>query len=208
MKFEKLNENKLRIIVNSQDLIENHIDFHAFMSNSSETQDLFMSILDRAEKEVGFVTKNYKVRIEAFSMNNEDFVFTVTRLSDKAEKDTLKLQKPKFKRKTTVNSPLQSIYRFGTFDDFLNFVNEFKNSNIKNTSTLCKTIELITYKNCFYLIFTNINDKNRNYDKLFSLLTEFSTHINNSELFASKLYECGKICFKHNAIKNCQKFFV
>ena len=75
MKFEKLNENKIRIIVSTQDLIEKHIDFHSFMSNSLESQDIFLEILDKAEKEIGFVTKNYKVRIEAFAMNNEDFIF-------------------------------------------------------------------------------------------------------------------------------------
>ena len=80
MKFEKLNENKLRIIISSQDLLDKHIDFHSFMSNSLETQDIFLDILDKAEKEVGFITKNHKVRIEAFAMNNEDFIFTVTKL--------------------------------------------------------------------------------------------------------------------------------
>ena len=53
MKFEKLNENKLRIIVSTKDLIEQHIDFHAFMSSSLETQDIFLDMLDKAEKEVG-----------------------------------------------------------------------------------------------------------------------------------------------------------
>ena len=207
MKFEKLNENKLRIIITSQDLLDKHIDFHSFMSNSLETQDIFLDILEKAEKEVGFITKNHKVRIEAFAMNNEDFIFTVTKLSDKNDKEIYKQTKLKFKRKKTENSIFQSVYKFACFDDFLSFTASLKNSNIKNISTFSKSIILYTYKNNYYLVLNNINEQYKYNKKIFTLLTEFSSYINNSELFASKLAECGKIYFKNNAIKTCQKYF-
>ena len=56
MKFEKLNENKIRITLSTQDLIEKDIDFHSFMSNSIKSQDLFLDILEEAEKKVVYVT--------------------------------------------------------------------------------------------------------------------------------------------------------
>ena len=207
MKFEKLNENKLRIIISSQDLLDKHIDFHSFMSNSLETQDIFLDILDKAEKEVGFITKNHKVRIEAFAMNNEDFIFTVTKLLEKNEKEIYKQTKLKFKRKKTENSILQSVYKFACFDDFLSFTASLKNSNIKNIGIFSKSVILYTYKNNYYLVLNNINEQYKYNKKIFTLLTEFSSYINNSELFASKLVECGKIYFKNNAIKTCQKYF-
>lgn len=86
MKFEKLNEDKIRITLSSQDLVEKDIDFHSFMSNSIKSQNLFLDILEEAEKRVGFVTKDYKVRIEALAMNDGDFIFTVTRFSRKQRK--------------------------------------------------------------------------------------------------------------------------
>ena len=43
MKFEKLSENK--ITLTSQDLKDKNIDFHSFMSNTLEKQDLFWDIL-------------------------------------------------------------------------------------------------------------------------------------------------------------------
>ena len=52
MKLEKLNDNKIRITLNLDDLKENHIDFHTFMSNSIESQELFLDMLDKAEKEL------------------------------------------------------------------------------------------------------------------------------------------------------------
>lgn len=80
MKIEKLNDDKIRITLNLQDLEENHIDFHTFMSNSIESQELFINMLDKAEKEVGFVTDDYKVMIEALATANGNFILTVTRL--------------------------------------------------------------------------------------------------------------------------------
>ena len=207
MKFEKLNENKIRIIVSTQDLIEKHIDFHSFMSSSLESQDIFLDILDKAEKEIGFVTKNYKVRIEAFAMNNEDFILTVTRITEKDEIELSKHNKIKFKRKKIATSVKQSVYRFSCFDDFVSFALAIKNSCIKNITNSCKSIILYTYKDNFYLVFSNINSEYKYHQKLFSLITEFGTYVNNSELFESKLSECGNIYLKNNAIKLCQKYF-
>ena len=65
MKFEKLTENKIRIILNLQDLNEKNIDYHTFMSNSIESQDLFLDMLAKAESEIGFVTRDYKLLLEA-----------------------------------------------------------------------------------------------------------------------------------------------
>ncbi len=67
MKIEKLDENKIRITLNLNDLKEKNIDFHTFMANPIESQSLFLYMLEAAEKEVGFVTKNYQLSIEALA---------------------------------------------------------------------------------------------------------------------------------------------
>ncbi len=73
MQIEKITENKIRIILNIQDLQEKNIDLHTFMSNSIESQDLFYEMLNKAEKEVGFETKNYKLIIESLAIPNRKF---------------------------------------------------------------------------------------------------------------------------------------
>ena len=91
MRFEKINENKIRITLSHQDLEAKHIDFHSFMSSSLDSQDLFFDMLDEAEKQIGFVTKDYRIRIEALAMSEGDFIVTVTRsLPEVAEKSPLK----------------------------------------------------------------------------------------------------------------------
>lgn len=73
MRIEKITENKIRITLNMQDLEEKHIDLHSFMSNSLESQDLFYDVLDKAEKEIGFQTKDYKLMIEAIAAPGRKF---------------------------------------------------------------------------------------------------------------------------------------
>ena len=80
MRIEKLNENKIRIFFDIEDLVEKNIDLHTFMSNSMETQDLFLDMLDKAETELGFNTKNYKLVIEALASFDGNFIITVTRV--------------------------------------------------------------------------------------------------------------------------------
>lgn len=107
MKFEKLNENKIRIILSNQDLADKNIDFNSFMSNSAETQTLFLDMLEEAEEKVGFITRDHKIKIEALAMADGDFVVTVTRFGKKDENDVVipnKNKKIKVRRKTNTSS--------------------------------------------------------------------------------------------------------
>ena len=54
MKFEKLNENKIRITLTLHDFENRNINFHEFMSNPLETQDLFLDILEEAKEQIDY----------------------------------------------------------------------------------------------------------------------------------------------------------
>ena len=120
MQIEKLNENKIRITLNLDDLEENNIDLHSFMSNSIESQDLFYNMLDKAEKEIGFETKNYKLMIEALAVPEGKFVLTVTRFSQEKEQK----KKVKARRKSITSEKKLSIYEFNNFEEYIDFCND------------------------------------------------------------------------------------
>ena len=80
MKFEKLSENKIRITLTVNDLKEKDINFHDFMSNPLESQDIFLDILKEAKEKIGFNTTDYKVKIEALAMIDGDFIVNITRI--------------------------------------------------------------------------------------------------------------------------------
>lgn len=75
MKIEKLNENKIRITLNIEDLAERDIDYHSFMSNSIESQEIFLDMLNTAEKEVGFCTDDSRIMIEALALKDRKIRF-------------------------------------------------------------------------------------------------------------------------------------
>ena len=210
MKFEKLNENKIRITLNINDLKNKDIDFHDFMSNPIETQDLFLDILEEAKEKFGFNTANYKLKIEALATMDGDFIVNVTRLSE-TEKTTntssSTLKKFKVRRKSETPKSEQAIYKFESFDDYCYFAEYLSENNFSNAYLIAKKIVLYVYQNEYYLVFNDINVNYKNLFKFFSSIIEFGTYINDSSLFISKLRESGKIVIKNNSLKTSLKHF-
>lgn len=81
MQIEKIDNNKLEIVLSVDDLKNNNIDVHSFLSNSDETQKLFFNILDLAEKEFDFIVDEDKFVVESMSLNENLFLITITKLS-------------------------------------------------------------------------------------------------------------------------------
>ena len=183
MKFEKLTENKIRITFNSSDLQEKNIDVHSFMSNSIESQSLFLYMLDEAEREIGFITDNYKLSIQALALSNGNFIITVTRL----EKEILKPNRVQVKRKTDFAKNNTLIYKFQSFDDYCNFINFLTTSFSSHLKTL-ETAQLYKYNNLFFLII-----KCKPQSTITNLISEFASPVQASETMISKIRECGAV---------------
>ncbi len=212
MKFEKLNENKIKIIVSMKDLEDKDISLHDFMSNSIESQELFLDLLEEAEEKVGFKTSNCKIRVEAFAMTDKDFILTITKvLPDMAKKQSNPTLRKKLKVKRKINNIESSkdlIYKFNTFDDYCNFTEYLINNNLTDASKLAKSIQLYAYNNLYYLVFHNMNN---NYNKLstfYTSITEFGSYVLHPDLFIHKLYETGTLCVKNNALKKSFEYFI
>lgn len=208
MKIEKLNEDKIRIILNLDDLKEKDIDFHTFMSNSIESQEIFLDMLDEAEKEVGFVTDDYKIMIEALAMTNGSFVLTVTRLPEEKEKVTYKKKKLNFKRKNSSINSSTAIYSFESFDAFCEFCKFLNNNALKYFDSFSNSSSLYEYNSSYYLVFKHINVNSNLLRAFCSSITEFAHFVNNSDLFESKLLEYGNLIISDNAVDTCIEHFV
>lgn len=123
MKIEKLNENKIRITLNMEDLSDRNIDFHTFMSNSIESQDIFLDMLNKADEEVGFNTDDCRIMIEALALNDGHFVLTITKFEHKNdEKGLYRKKNLHIKRKSPKLNFDKTIYSFESFDAFCDFV--------------------------------------------------------------------------------------
>lgn len=208
MKIEKLNDDKIRITLNMEDLKENHIDFHSFMSNPIQSQDLFMDMLEKAEREVGFVTEDYRVMIEALAMSNGNFVLTVTRICPEKSKNTYKAKKLNIKRKTPTIDSKKVIYCFDHFDEFLGYCEFLKNDILKYLEDFTSHTRLYEYHNKYYFVLENIKANDHLLKSFASSITEFAHFVDDSDLFESKLLEYGTVIFNDNAISECLKHFI
>ena len=206
MRIEKLTENKIRFILNMDDLEEKNIDFHSFMSNSIESQDLFLDMLDQAETEVGFKTENYKLMIEALATSDGNFILTVTRISDENSHKKNSKKDVKIKRKNIVPNKLLSIYKFSSFDDFCEFctyiadVLPLSYKKIRNSS-------LYSYNSSYYLILSNMRITVADFKLFCNAITEFGTFVNTPSLFERKIKEYGKLIINEHAISTGLKYF-
>ena len=126
MQIEKINKNKLKVILNTSDLEENNIDLNNFMANSLESQELFLDILDLAEEKFNFYVHDSKLVIESISLAHNIFIFTITKLND-----------------TLIEKNKNYIYCFNTFDDVSNILKYINKEN------------LYKYNNKYYLVSTD-----------------------------------------------------
>lgn len=209
MKIEKLTENKIRVIINSEDLKKNNLDCHTLMEKPIESQKLFLEMLLKAEKEVGFYTEGYKLLVEAFSSSDGFFVFTITKYVEKVTNSPRKLKITPKKKTTNLNvQSATSIYQFSSFEEFCDFCVNIHNTHKINFKQLAKTISLYLYNDTYYLVLSNINANYEQINVFYSTISEFATLISHSETFKTKLFEHGKPLMKKNAIETGIKYFV
>ena len=141
MKIEKLTENKIRVIINSEDLKNNNLDYQTIMEKPIESQKLFLEMLLKAEKEVGFYTEGCKLLVEAFSSSDENFVFTITKYVEKPVTPPNKLKvTPKKKIKNVNPKSTTSIYAFPNFEEFCDFCSAIHNTGKIHSKQLAKNI--------------------------------------------------------------------
>lgn len=206
MKIEKLTENKIRIILGSEDIKEKNIDLHTIMSKALESQGIFLEMLNKAEKEVGFQTEGHKLLIEAFSSTEGFLIFTITKYKDKLEKNKCYYNKNvKLKKKTLCFENDSIIYAFKNFEEFCSLCFSLNNNSFKNT--IAKKASLYLYKDTYYLILSDINSTNPSIKKFFATLSEFGKLVGYSKTLQVKLLEHGKAIIPKNAINVGIKYF-
>jgi adapter protein MecA 1/2 len=210
MKIERLTDDKIRITLNMDDLKENDIDFQTFISDPIESQDAFLTMLAKAEEQIGFNTDNCRIMVEALAMSNGTFILTVTRMNKEKIKNTYnnKSRKLNIRRKAAAINSRKAIYCFNTFDEFVNYC-EFVDRNIlRNIENFATSTSLYEYNNKYYLTIDSIEMSVILLKSFTACITEFAHFIENSDLFESKLLEYGKLIFKDEAITNCLTHFV
>ena len=166
MQIDKIDNNKLEVILSINDLKDNNIDVHSFLSNSSETQNLFFNILDLAEEKFNFVVDENKFIVESVNLDESLFLITITKLTSNEEKE-----------KNTNNL---IIYKITSFDEF------YELTKIINKDINLKNIHIYNYNNSYFFVLENFSDIN-----LLYYFNEYGTAENNCNYLKDILFEYG-----------------
>ena len=140
MKFEKITDEKIKIIFNIEDMKSHNISSQTILDSSTFSQELLQTMLTKAEEEVGFFPNDSKLLVEATIAPNQECIFTITKLS------TPDLQ---------VENDIDSfIYKFENFDNFISLCTSLNNLYDLNLRKFSEYFSLIL---CFFkTLFINI----------------------------------------------------
>lgn len=88
MKIERLKENKIKIVINSEELLHWGISADAVVKNLPETREMLFSVLRKAKIETGFSCENSHLVVET-AVNTQSGVLTlfVTKVTTQDEKE-------------------------------------------------------------------------------------------------------------------------
>ena len=193
MKFEKLTDTKIRIILSLRDMELNNISVENVLSNSADSQKLLDTIISKAEKEIGFKPEDSELLVEAVATSKEQCIFTITKLLDE---------------KIYLNTYVDSfIFKFDCFDDFINlctFLNNFSYLHLKDFS---KNFSLIFYNGTYYLRALNVGNFSIVFDYMRTIFSEFGKDVSTLAGISGTLNEYGKVIFAKNAIHKCIRAF-
>lgn len=192
MKFEKITDTKIRIILSLKDMKSNNITAENVLSNSANSQRLLETMITRAEQELGFNPEDSQLLIEAVPSKNQ-CIFTITKLLD--EKICIQKEQHSF------------IYKFESFDDFINLCNYLKNFPYLCLKDISKNFSLIYYNNTYYLKLINIENSPVVLEYIKTFFTEFGKDVSNLAGIEGVLNEYGKVIFVKNAIVKCINSF-
>lgn len=184
MKFEKITDNKIKVVFTLEDMSLNNISAKSFLSNNSISPQIFQDMLKEAEKQLGFQADDSKLLVEAIMSADGGLIFTITKLSDYIK----------------TNNFSNIIFQFENLDNFLSFCTYIENiDNFNNLS-------VILYNNMYYLCFSSFNDKIHNY--FYNILTEFANPIPYSSSFDGLLHEYGKVILNNDTIQKFIKYYI
>ena len=89
MKFKRINENKIQVIISKDDLEKKNVQKWDLLPNSQNAQELFQDMLDQAYEECGFeVDPETQLMVEAYPMTIDSLIVTLTKVN--------KVEKPYF----------------------------------------------------------------------------------------------------------------
>lgn len=197
MKFKRLSEDKIQIIVSSEDLEKRQVKKWDLMPNSPKAQELFQEMLEEAYHECGFeVDSETQLMVEAYPMTAESLVIIVTKIKQKSfikdiiprdDEDDDELFDDLEDEDLSEFESENLVYVFKDFEDVVQVSKVIWLDYLEKCS-------VYKYKNAYYLAFPSSDNLS---DHAIGMLGEYGTLVHSAECFFK---EHGQTMIKDNAL--------
>jgi adapter protein MecA 1/2 len=189
MKIERLSQDKIRIFLTFDDLMERGIHKDDIWREIPKVHELFSDLMDHAYSELGFDASG-PLAVEVFAMPSQGMVVIVTKGKPNDSAVSAEEDEEIYEMEVTLEESDLISY---TFHDFEHLISVAKRIGPQYTDAG----SLYSYKDKWILQLEYDDSDERRYDNLISILSEFGEA---NSLTEAMLEEYGKPILRENAI--------
>jgi len=211
MKFKKINENKIIILLSGEELESRNLDISNIRDNSVAYQKLFWDMMEHAQEELGFDVSGSQLMVETSPDKNGNIVITITK--------SIGIRTPVGSIEKLVSEILSNpVDELGISAGLVIPENEYECISFENVDNLidfCKSIEgltgvstsLFNFEGKYYLTFKRTKRNSRTVTSTLDAASEFTGMAGESGLLYALLEERGRRIIKTKAVRTLAESF-
>ncbi len=189
MKMERLTNNKIKIFLTVDDLMDRGVTKDDLLGNSLKVQKLFQEMVEEACESLHFKMMG-SIAIEIFTLPAQGLIIIITK-----EEDENLSEEEDFNLRVKYDDCPHILYYFDDFEDVIQLSYHLTNQGILKTT-------LYSYNEHYYLLIENVQENN--YNQVLSIAAEYG---NASTLTLYRLIEYGTCLIEKKAIQTITTHF-
>ncbi|MBM7604456.1 adapter protein MecA 1/2 [Metabacillus crassostreae] len=193
MRLERLNYDKIKIFLTTDDLRDRGLTKEDLWKDSLKVQQLFRDMMDEASVELGFEAHG-PIAVEVYSLHAQGMVIIVSHSEEATELDD-DFSDEYIEMQVKLDENFDIIYEFSSFEDIIQVSNYLFRKKVQDGM-------IIFYSEKYYLLLTD--DQPFDIDDLVAILAEYG---NPSTLTVHRLKEYGKVIIEQKAIEEIHHHF-
>ncbi|MDQ0225071.1 genetic competence negative regulator [Metabacillus niabensis] len=194
MRLERLNYDKIKIFLTTDDLKDRGLTKEDLWKDSLKVHQLFRDMMNEASEELGFKAHG-PIAVEVYSLHAQGMVVIVTNSQAENEIDE-DFSDDYIEMQVKLDENFDIIYEYDSFEDIIQCAKYLVHLQINGGM-------IVNYNNKFYLLLNDNQDIN--IDNLVAILAEYGSP---STLTVHRLKEYGNIIMKDHAIKTIKHYFL
>lgn len=207
MRIEKINENKIKVLIDTDEAREWNISAGNMASDSPEVQEMFRTAIRLAQEEVRFSIEGARLFVEAIPGQTDGFGMLITRIFSDKDLDAAVANcsyRGKIRRKCLYPGGADGkirgtrIFRFGDFENVCRAA-EAIHRDFSGDSMLYKC------DGSYYMLLAP--DDIRIMLSVEKIMLEFSDKQNRTLISHGRLNELGEIMIRHDAVNVLVEYF-